>query len=149
MTRRQFGLSLPAALRVRAQGHEARWALFSDTHIPADAANEYRAFRPVENPRKIVPQIAGWKPAGAVMSGDLARLAVQPGDCQALQGLLAPVLSQCPVAMALGNHDHRDNFLAAFGAQQKGAQPLKNRHRWRQLGWRRQDDGSEVEKLTS
>lgn len=128
MTRRQFGLSLSAALSVRAQGPEARWALFSDTHIPADAANEYRGFRPVENLRKIVPQIAEWKPEGALISGDLARLNGQPGDYQALKSLLEPVLGQCPVAMALGNHDHRDNFLAAFGAAQRGAQPLKNRH---------------------
>jgi hypothetical protein len=37
---------------------EVHIALLSDTHIPADPANEYRGFRPVDNLRQIVPQVS-------------------------------------------------------------------------------------------
>jgi 3',5'-cyclic AMP phosphodiesterase CpdA len=127
LSRRSFALALTGAIAARAAGPEARWALMSDTHIPADAANEYRGFRPVENLKKVAPQVAAWKPEGAMVCGDLARLEGLPGDYAALKQLLAPVMNAAPVAMALGNHDHRDNFLAGFGAQ-KGAQTLKARH---------------------
>lgn len=129
LSRRGFGLALAGALATRTQGSpmEARWALLSDTHIPADAANEYRGFRPVENLRKVTPQVSAWKPDGVMICGDLARLEGLPGDYAALKQLLAPVLQQTPSAMALGNHDHRNNFLAGFG-DQRGAQTLKARH---------------------
>jgi 3',5'-cyclic AMP phosphodiesterase CpdA len=129
LSRRGFALALAGALapRVKGAGTEARWALLSDTHIPADAANQYRGFRPVENLKQVVPQVAGWKPEGVMICGDLARLEGLPGDYAALKELLAPVLQQAPVALALGNHDHRNNFQAGFG-EQKGSQPLKARH---------------------
>lgn len=127
LSRRSFGLALAGTIAARAAGPEARWALLSDTHIPADAANEYRGFRPVENLRKLMPQVEAWKPEGVMICGDLARLEGLPGDYAALRQLLAPAMTQAPFAMALGNHDHRDNFLAGFGAQ-KGSQPVKARH---------------------
>lgn len=128
LSRRSFALTLAGAIATKAAGDEARWALLSDTHIPQDPANEYRGFRPVENLKKVAPQVEAWKPQGVMICGDLARLDGQPGDYTALQDLLAPVLRQTPVAMALGNHDNRKNFLAALGASQKDPQPAKDRH---------------------
>ncbi len=101
------------------------WALLSDTHIPENPEDAYRGFRPVENLRKAVPMVLDAKPQGALICGDAARLKGMPGDYQALKTL---VMSRMPVAIALGNHDDRKNFLDVFGATQKGAQKVKNRH---------------------
>jgi 3',5'-cyclic AMP phosphodiesterase CpdA len=129
LTRRGFGFALAGALTTRVSGAagEARWALLSDTHIPAEAGNEYRGFRPVENLRRVVPQVAAWKPDGLLVCGDLARLEGLPDDYGAFKNLLTGVLEKTPAIMALGNHDHRANFQAAF-REPRGAQPVKARH---------------------
>jgi 3',5'-cyclic-AMP phosphodiesterase len=64
----------------------------------------------------------------AVISGDLARLTGEPGDYQNLIRLLAPVTAKMPVAMALGNHDDRKNFKAAFASHPGVAQEVQDRH---------------------
>jgi 3',5'-cyclic AMP phosphodiesterase CpdA len=129
LSRRDFQLSLlGAASLLRAEEPEMHWALLSDTHIPENPADEYRGFHPVENLKKSVEMVLAARPQGAILCGDAARLAGLPGDYQALKSLLEPVAREMPVAIALGNHDDRKNFLQAFGASQKGAQPVKNRH---------------------
>lgn len=130
LSRRAFALSFAGAglSVVRAQAPMEHWALMSDTHIPADAANTYRGFRPVENLAKIVPQVVAAAPEAAIITGDAARLDGQPGDYAALKRLLAPLMAKTPVAIALGNHDDRKNFLAEFGPSAAGAQTVQNRH---------------------
>ncbi len=91
-----------------------RLALLSDTHIPADAAETYRGFSPVDNLSKVVPQVVASATDGALIGGDLARLEGLPGDYARLRGLIAPITTTMPVGLVLGNHDHRANFLAAF-----------------------------------
>ena len=128
-SRRQFGVvAIPFGVSVlRAAAPAARWALLSDTHIPADPENVYRGFRPVENLKKVTPAIQAWKPDAALICGDLARLLGLPEDYAALRTLLSPVTDSAPVAYTLGNHDNRKNFLVAFG-KQSGAQAVPNRH---------------------
>jgi 3',5'-cyclic AMP phosphodiesterase CpdA len=129
LSRRSFSVSLlGAATLLRAEGSEMHWALLSDTHIPENPEDAYRGFRPTENLQKAVPMVLEAKPQGMLICGDAARLKGTPGDYQALKTLLEPVMSRMPVAIALGNHDDRKNFLEAFGATQKGAQAVKNRH---------------------
>ncbi|GIU79607.1 MAG: hypothetical protein KatS3mg005_2845 [Bryobacteraceae bacterium] len=129
LTRRSFSLSLLGAGAVlRAEEPEMHWALLSDTHIPEDPEDAYRGFKPVENLKKAVPMVLDAKPQGVLICGDAARLKGTPGDYQALRNLLEPAAKQMPVAIALGNHDDRKNFLQVFGASQRGAQPVKNRH---------------------
>ncbi|MFZ5927516.1 MAG: metallophosphoesterase family protein [Acidobacteriota bacterium] len=129
LSRRAFSLSLAGAATVlRAQEPEMHWALLSDTHIPENPEDAYRGFRPVENLKKAVPMVLEAKPQGVLICGDAARLKGMPGDYQALKTLIEPLSSRMPVAIALGNHDDRKNFLEVFGATQKGAQPVKNRH---------------------
>lgn len=111
-----------------ASSGKARWAFFSDTHIAADRANEYRGFRPYEQLSKVAPAVAASGVAGAVITGDLARLSGQPGDYQNLVQLLAPVSAKMPIAMALGNHDHRKNFHAALTKQPGDVQQVRDRH---------------------
>jgi 3',5'-cyclic AMP phosphodiesterase CpdA len=129
LTRRGFALSALGALSLRAQtAGEVKWALLADTHVPADPSNVYRGFKPVENLKAVVPQVVGYAPHAALVCGDVARLEGLRGDYDATAALMAPVLAKTPVAMALGNHDDRKNFLAALGATQKGAQAVKDRH---------------------
>ncbi|MBI1791200.1 MAG: metallophosphoesterase [Acidobacteria bacterium] len=128
LTRRAFALAPLGVTLLRAAAKPMRWALLSDTHIPADPANEYRGFRPAGNLKKIVPEVLASKPEGALICGDLARLEGLAPDYEALKSLLQPVLEKMPVAMALGNHDDRKNFLGAFGAQQQGVQPVSGKH---------------------
>ncbi len=91
-----------------------RLALLSDTHIPADRAETFRGFSPVDNLSKVVPQVTAANVEGALFGGDLARLEGLPGDYAQLRELISPITSRMPVGLVLGNHDHRANFLAAF-----------------------------------
>ncbi len=128
-TRRQFGFSVVplAASLLKGASASTRWALLSDTHIPADSANEYRGFRPVENLKKTIPGIQAFNPDAALVCGDIARLMGLSEDYQAFRDIFQPVLEKTPVAFALGNHDDRKNFLTSFG-KQNGAQTVPNRH---------------------
>lgn len=139
-SRRQF-LSLAGAAvgglavaRGRSSGQQAqpwrplRLALLADTHIPADAAERYRGFSPVENLTRVVPQVASSGVTGALIGGDLARLVGAAGDYAALRDLLAPLIGRMPVGMILGNHDHRANFLAAFPASAGVRQEVRRKH---------------------
>ncbi len=111
------GALLPWASGVsadQADSDEAHVALLSDTHIPADAANEYRGFRPVDNLRQVVPQVVAAQPQAVILNGDAARLTGQLEDYTALKELLAPIASEAPIHIGLGNHDDRKNFFRVF-----------------------------------
>ena len=109
-------------------GETAQWTFLSDTHVPADPENNYRGFYPYRNLEKIVPQIAGHPSDGLIITGDLARLEGLPGDYENARKLLAPIVEQRPVCVALGNHDHRENFLAAFSHAGTGKQDVRGKH---------------------
>lgn len=116
------------ACLLKSAAPEMRWALLSDTHVPENPADAYRGFKPYDNLKKAVDAVASAKPEGTLICGDLARLQGLAGDYANLKALLQPLSAAMPVAMALGNHDDRKNFLAAFGDSQKGAQPVKQKH---------------------
>lgn len=128
LSRRGF-LAMPAAaVALGASEKEARWALFSDTHVPANPLEEYRGFKPVVNFTMVARQLEQARLDGALVCGDLARLQGLAEDYEALAELAEPITSKLPVAFVLGNHDDRANFLKALGATQKNPQPIKNRH---------------------
>src|SRR5574340_294978 len=102
-------ISIPAA-----DGTTARWALLSDTHVPADPNMIARGFRPYDNAKRAVQEALKISPDGLAICGDLARTSGLLEDYQALRRVLEPVSSTVPVAMAMGNHDDRDNFLKVF-----------------------------------
>ncbi len=100
-----FGTSSNAARQI---------ALLSDTHIPADAMNEYRGFFPVKNLKKAVEEILQSEASFALLCGDAARLEGKPDDYAQLKELLSPITSKMRMEIALGNHDDRANFLKVF-----------------------------------
>jgi Icc protein len=112
----------------QAAARPLRLALLSDTHIPADAAERYRGFSPVENLAKVVPAVAAAPVEGALLGGDLARLKGLSEDYTRLRELIAPITAKMPVGMVLGNHDHRANFLQAFPAMQPATPTVANKH---------------------
>lgn len=111
-----------------ASGTPVRLALLSDTHIPADATDTYRNFRPVDNLRTVAAQVADADVSGCLIAGDLARLVGTPDDYTALVQLLRPVSDRRPVGLLLGNHDNRDHFLQAFPASAGSPQSVRNKH---------------------
>lgn len=128
LSRRGFLAAGASVLSLRAAASEARWALLSDTHVPANANEAYRGFQPVVNLTMAVRQAARSKPEGVIICGDVARLEGHVADYEAVKTLIEPLTSTTPLAMALGNHDDRENFWTGFGANQKGMEPVKNRH---------------------
>jgi 3',5'-cyclic-AMP phosphodiesterase len=117
-----------AAGRTPAADASVSWALLADTHVPEDPQNEGRGFLPYENLRRVVAEVAKAPVAGVAICGDLARTEGLPGDYQSLRRLLEPLLGKLPLAMALGNHDDRANFLKAFDKHPGDSDMVKNKH---------------------
>lgn len=128
ISRRAFSLAPLGLVMSRAAVQSQHWALLSDTHIPANPEDAYRGFKPVENLKKVVPEVVAAKPEGALICGDLARLEGLKPDYELLQSLVAPVTEKMPLAMILGNHDDRRNFLGSFGGAQAGKQSVQGKH---------------------
>ncbi len=105
-----------------------RLALMSDTHVPEDPENAYRGFFPYRNLREGVRQVREAAPDLLVVTGDLARLEGHPGDYRTMRDLLVPLASKVPVAMALGNHDVRENFLKAFPDGPGDRMPVRGKY---------------------
>lgn len=124
-TRAETAWAQPAA---STPGTTVRLALLSDTHVPADATEAYRNFRPVDNLRTVAAQVAAADVSGALIAGDLARLVGTPDDYAALVQLLRPISDRRPVGLLLGNHDNRDHFLQAFPASAGAPQPVRSKH---------------------
>jgi 3',5'-cyclic AMP phosphodiesterase CpdA len=58
----------------------------------------------------------------------LARLTGESGDYTNLKKLLGPLAEKSPVFMALGNHDHRENFLKTFDKSAGEKQSVSGKH---------------------
>jgi 3',5'-cyclic AMP phosphodiesterase CpdA len=130
LTRRAFSLSLAGAgiSLLRSAQSEMHWALISDIHVPTDPNDTYRGFKAYDNLKRIVPDVLKANPQGALVCGDVARLLGLPSDYETVRTLLQPVSEKLPIAFALGNHDHRKNFLSVLGPSQKGIQSVNQRH---------------------
>jgi len=109
-------------------GREFRVALLSDTHIPADPGRDHRGFDPRENLGRVVSQVLAMGAEALVLSGDAARTEGTVEDYRMLKGLLEPAAARMPVAVGLGNHDHRENFLQVFPDQPGVRPPVEGRH---------------------
>lgn len=105
-----------------------RLALFSDTHVAADPKTEYRKFLPAENLKRAIEQMAAARPHAALLNGDIARLTGELEDYQAVKSLLKPLAEQCPIYLALGNHDDREKFKQVFSPSSSGGDRVKEKH---------------------
>jgi len=134
---RTLALSAGAALasgcaRFRLPGRRpakvSRWALLADTHVSRDPNDQQRGFRINDNCQTVVEQIVEASPEGAVIIGDLARAEGRVDDYRVLQQLIEPMISRMPVALVLGNHDHRDNFFKLFPERIGKPVAVKGKH---------------------
>ncbi len=93
------------------------WILFSDSHIAADRELISRDAKMAANLEACVKQSLGahGSAAGVFLSGDCAFLDGKAEDYTTLAAQLKPLRDAgLPVHMMLGNHDHRENFLASL-----------------------------------
>jgi 3',5'-cyclic-AMP phosphodiesterase len=110
-------LAAPGLVAAGKRTDPDSWALFSDIHIAADRAKVQRGIAMAEHFEQATAEVLALpkRPAGVLISGDLALNSGEPGDYAFLRELFAPLrAAQLPMYLALGNHDHREHFLAAF-----------------------------------
>ncbi|MDD2597822.1 MAG: metallophosphoesterase [Kiritimatiellae bacterium] len=109
-------------------GDSTRWALLSDTHIPADRAEQVRGFSITKNLDQLLPQVAESKPDGIGITGDIARLRGLREDYAVVKVYVEQMNKIAPVYMALGNHDNYKNFTEAFPATPGEKAAVKGKH---------------------
>ena len=109
-------LGIPVSSFTYSRTKNAHWAFLSDTHVAGDPDEAYRGFVPYQNLQQVVPQVLNAAPVGAIINGDVARLAGEKSDYRQVRQLLNPLAERLPVHMTLGNHDDRDNFGEVFPA---------------------------------
>ena len=91
---------------------------FDLRHARRRASRRFRnGVKPAETFVKMVGQVLDLdpRPAGIIISGDLAFLKGLPDNYKLTKELYQPIREAgIPLHLVLGNHDHRENFWAAF-----------------------------------
>jgi len=116
----------PAARRKPSK--EIRWALLADTHVSLKADEKYRNFPIDDNFKTAVAEVVARAPEGMIIAGDVARLQGKLDDYRMFLQLVEPASSRMPVAMALGNHDDRNNFNKVLGSLVPKKSPVAGKH---------------------
>lgn len=101
------------------------WAVFSDTHLLSEesilrhyrsskAAREQRALTVSKNFDRFAEQVKAMseKPAGLLLNGDCVHVGGQQEHDQLARKF--SLFPNTPIHVTMGNHDHRDDFRAAF-----------------------------------
>lgn len=94
-----------------------RFLLFADTHIPEQRDQRLRGVSSTEALEQAVRQAVALneRPSAALIAGDCAFRQGDSGDYASLGRLVEPLRRLgMSVHFALGNHDHRERFFAAF-----------------------------------
>lgn len=109
-----------------------RFALLADTHVCEAPDRVQSGIKPVENFRLARAEVLALRPrpAAVIVAGDCAFNEGLPGDYATLAAEVRPIREAgIPLWFALGNHDHRGNFYAAFpDARPKRAPPVTDKH---------------------
>ncbi len=105
-----------------------RLALLSDTHTPHNPDNRFGGLYPYRNLQEAVGRISVDMPDGLVVTGDVSRLTGRAASYENFKKLLAPISSQRPIHLALGNHDRRKNFVRAFRNQPGDAEQVEGKY---------------------
>jgi 3',5'-cyclic AMP phosphodiesterase CpdA len=122
-----FAPQLHAAMR---RTDATSFALLADTHIAADAAKISRTVNMTEHLAAVTREIVDLpqRAAGVFVVGDCAVSSGQPGDYVQFTKLLEALRADgLPLHLALGNHDHRENFWAALAAQRAAKRPVADK----------------------
>jgi 3',5'-cyclic AMP phosphodiesterase CpdA len=120
-------LTAPGLLAAPKADDPNSWALLADTHIAAKPSEARRGIVMARHFEQVSAELLGLRPrpAGVLIAGDLALNSGETGDYAAFRDLVRPLRAgQLPLHLALGNHDHRDNFLAAFPETTAKERPL-------------------------
>ncbi len=91
----------------------SRVAFLADTHIWGERTQAHRNVVPTAAFAEAIGQITALRPlpAWALLAGDCAFIEGKPGDYQAVTDEIKPLAAAgVGAAIALGNHDHRENF---------------------------------------
>lgn len=107
----------PELLAARKRSDPESWALFSDIHLAGDSAFKARGINMSDHFVTAALQVLDLpeRPAGLFITGDCAYNSGQAEDYRQVANLLAPLRAGgIPVHIALGNHDNRERFVAAF-----------------------------------
>lgn len=107
-----------------------RIALLSDIHIHADKAFNRTNCTPFETLGQACSQITAQKsrPSAVIVNGDCAALLGNPADyVNVIEGLAPLSKAGMPVHLALGNHDHRANILAAIPRDEARQKDVEDR----------------------
>ena len=103
------------------------FVLLADPHVGSRVDQQGHGVNPARNLERAVAQIGrlDFRPAGAIVAGDCAFAQGETGDYRLFGQLLRPLRQAgLPLHFGLGNHDHRDRFLAAFpDAKAHGVRP--------------------------
>jgi 3',5'-cyclic-AMP phosphodiesterase len=106
------------------------WALMADTHIAADPAKIARQINLTEHFKTVLQEILALpaRPAGAFVLGDCAFNSGEAADYAQFVSLVKTLSAAgLPLHLALGNHDHRENFWTALKLTKKSKRPLADR----------------------
>jgi 3',5'-cyclic-AMP phosphodiesterase len=118
------GLFLPRPLAAQQPFDPDTFLLLADPHICEDRDKEQRGVKPAHSFEQVAGEMLALptRAAGAIIAGDCAFNRGLPGDYTMLGNLIEPLRKAgLPMHFALGNHDHRDNFLAAFPDAKSGS----------------------------
>lgn len=121
----------PGLLAAARRADSSSVALLADTHIAADRARVVREVNMTQHLQTVTQELLELprRPAGVFILGDCALSSGESGDYATLMELLNPLQAGgLPVHLALGNHDHRENFWEAVKAQKAAKRPMVDRH---------------------
>jgi Icc protein len=126
-----------ASLAIAPQLHAAMrrtdatsFALLADPHIAADPTRVTRGVNLTSHFQTATREIVGLpqRAAGVFILGDCALGSGESGDYAQLTKLLDPLRADgLTLNLALGNHDHRDNFWAGITSQKAAKRPVADK----------------------
>jgi Icc protein len=106
------------------------WVLLADAHIAADPKQINKSVNMTDHLSAVSKEVLALseRPAGAFIIGDCAFSSGEPSDYSQFTGLLEPIRADgLPVHVALGNHDHRENFWAALTTEKNVNRPIADK----------------------
>jgi hypothetical protein len=106
------------------------WALLADTHIAADPAATKSKVVMADHFKTVAREVVGLpqRAAGVFVVGDCALSSGEPGEYAQFANLIEPLCADgLALHLALGNHDHRENFRAALDVKPIARRPVEEK----------------------